>query len=129
MFCEFEFMVRLPLTVLLMLLLSLPHGVCFCQILRAEAPRQEAACCESSPAAPAPTEPDDDEGDCSCMLREVSAQQPTAPVIEVSDLQICIVPDEGIAIKSLQRMLETRSSISFTPFDISIPLAVRALRF
>lgn len=71
-------MIRVPVTALLMVLVALPHGVCFCHFVSAETPHEEQHCCQSAaclPAAPA-DEPCHDDADCSCKLRDVAAVNP-----------------------------------------------------
>lgn len=73
-------MFRAGLTLVLSLIVALPQGICFCDLLRATEPEPAAHCpCEEAPAPPATPgdSHDDSDHDCPCKLRQVMASQPT----------------------------------------------------
>jgi hypothetical protein len=62
-------MFRALLTSMLMAIMAMPQGICFCHFVQA-APIQEARCCHETPDVPAAPVDEQDEHDCDCTLRE-----------------------------------------------------------
>lgn len=72
-------MLRVALTAVLTVLVSLPHGVCFCDFFSADiSPGKFSCCSEPAQSKPWPTdEGDQDDLDCGCKLREIPVLSPT----------------------------------------------------
>jgi hypothetical protein len=64
-------MFRTFLSLVLVPILALPHGMCFCHYIEAAPLPQDPSCTHELPATP-PESPDDHDADCPCKLREVS---------------------------------------------------------
>ena len=122
-------MLRLPLTAVLVLLVALPQGICFCDFLHSN-PVQTESCCEPQ-SCQAPVQPSDDaddhDRDCSCKLREVLGVSPAPIQPGLDDAPFSIPAAAGAMELTAKTHVLSRSS-SFMPFDGPMPLTLRALR-
>jgi hypothetical protein len=62
-------MFRALLTSMLMAIMAMPQGICFCHFVQA-APIEEVNCCHETPGVPAAPMDDSDDHACDCTLRE-----------------------------------------------------------
>lgn len=123
-------MLRMPLIAVLALLVALPHGICFCDLLHAEPPHSDSCCETQAPYAPIqPTDDaDDHERDCPCKLREVLAVSPAPAPLDLDDVSFSILTDAANASLFAVMVGDLSRSSSFMPYDGPVPLTVRALR-
>ncbi len=123
-------MLRLVLTSVLMVLASLPHGVCFCHFFDSEPAQEETVCCEAiaTTATRQTDEPGEDDADCACKLREVPALSPTPAA---SDLDAhtfeAILENTGTAFaRTSPAYYQSRSGLLEATSEY-VPLTLRAL--
>ena len=98
---------------ILMLLVALPHGVCFCDFVHASSHENETACDagDCTDPAPPPDEPDDHDDDCACKLRDVMALPQERTHIDQDSIPMEAVSLSGFSATStiafsLRRTLE-----------------------
>jgi hypothetical protein len=123
-------MLRVLLTSVLMALLWLPPGFCFCRYLEAAQPQHESTCCcepQEEPSESTPGElPDEHEADCACKLREVlasgSASIPTEPIGFAWLHVLADFPSSDANLPSIKQLTHFRS------LDRPVPLILCALR-
>jgi len=129
-------MLRVPLIAVLALLMALPHGICFCDFLHA-APQhvgcwEQPGCCETQmPEVPAPPadDTDDHDRDCPCKLREVPAvSHAAANATELANATLTMLNDAAPPASFEVVVGDASHSLSFMPFDGTVPLTLRALR-
>jgi hypothetical protein len=139
-------MLRVLLTPVLIGIVALPHGICFCHFLDAAARRNDSncekqipgeSCCETEqPATPTksttpPTDhPDEDDADCPCCkLRPVLACSP-APASAERDGSVNLVTLLAIheSAESAGNILGQIHSTHFRAYDGPGPLILCALR-
>lgn len=115
-------MFRTAITIALMVLVGMPHGLCFCHYVEAAPACQPATCCE----APQPADDHDDE-DCPCQLRETLAPGATPVHVEPDDaLALCCSRSDGF--DSISPAVAGDSSCLFPPSHGPVPLIPCALR-
>jgi hypothetical protein len=120
-------MVRAVLSLVLMPMLALPHGVCFCQFVEAGPTRSEPVRCEcETPDAP-PENPDDDDGDCSCKLREVAVRS-TAPFEHINGDDLALYAVDGLISVQSTDISGADHIPPFRACPESLPLILCALR-
>lgn len=126
-----RFMLRVWLTSVLMSLIALPHGICFCHYLEASPPPNEPVCCDLQEPAPTPPQdlPDDDETNCPCCNRQIPTSSPD-PVSAQRDGSANL--DTILAMNGFAQIpapvLDFERSTHFRLFDGPVALILCALR-
>ncbi len=124
-------MLRLPLTAVLIGIMALPHGICFCHYVEAAPPCLEPVCCESHETTQIPPAdaPEDHDQDCLCCKRQVPTTSP-APVDAKRDgsfnFATFLAVNDTLTVKANAFSLDCS-----TPFRLlvePIPLILCALR-
>lgn len=124
-------MFRALVTTLLMMLISLPHGVCFCHYLPAPAPAANFP--EEDQPSPSPDsrpshEDDDHDRDCPCCkLRPVLTNGVTPFVVHRDDDFTSLLMPEPIYLRAADALSPTQLR-HFRHVDEPIPLILCALR-
>lgn len=122
-------MLRVLLTSVLMALVTLPQGICFCRYLETVPPHRESTCCCElpEPAESTPNElPDEHDPDCACTLREVLANGPVPVSAEAFDFVVFHSLADFLATDA--SLPNVKQSTHFKSLDRPIPLILCALR-
>ena len=124
-------MFRTCVTAVLMLLVGLPNGICFCHYVQASPVDVEPSCCHAeedvAPSEPAPPGDDGNDDDCSCKLRQVLSAD-VSPVEAPRDPSHVAIVNGAAFDSALSLHTFDRSLHSARTLDTPIPLILCALR-
>jgi len=118
-------MLRALLTTIVMSLVALPHGICFCDLVHAAVPALEP-CHEDDDREQSQNQEDDHDKDCDCTLRDTMAPSQTTSVKQLGDsAPLCVLCQlDPIGNQSRAGVIDPQPNGTETP----IPLILCALR-